>query len=459
MAPSQSKIAAADLLDVKCSMDHQAANYIKSAKRFKQIITDFKERDDAIPIPAWKVLPSPFNRLGAPLNMQYAHCELGPNIHNKGFDPSRPKPGLVVNRTDPEKIKRLKAHAANMRGAAHGLYPPIQIASAECHYECVGGNHITVVIQFYESEYTSPITNLTFKVPKDDPELKDKVKTGHAYIVLRDDVPDEDLAFVSEYLNSDQNENQCTSEMSTLSQVNDEYQKELKNTPHPKVSKIVQMVSSSSLVKLRPDSIGDMAHYASNQSGTGYVQELVEWHSRIVNPKELSVSARWMGDTAKTLGKLYPIMMMGFTFIQYRGDLKFVQTRPLPDLSRTIGLPQLNVLMKDPTNLDVSETYCRDNRKALDAEFQDRLGKSRARSMFHVFEEAASRLLLSQSLNVEFDHNVSGKFSKEKLIALRSAWITHIEEKTFELKGVIEKFNLVADGDENLKASVDEVFA
>ena len=41
-----------------------------------------------------------------------------------------------------------------------------------------------------------------FSAPPDEQELKDRVATGHSYFVLRDDVPDEDLIFLSEYLNS-----------------------------------------------------------------------------------------------------------------------------------------------------------------------------------------------------------------------------------------------------------------
>ncbi len=89
------------MLKVKCGTDHQPQQFVKAAKRFKEIIAKWKERDEPIPIKAWKVLPSPFNRLGVGLNMMYVHCDIGPNIHKTGFDPSRPKPGVVVNRTDP----------------------------------------------------------------------------------------------------------------------------------------------------------------------------------------------------------------------------------------------------------------------------------------------------------------------------------------------------------------------
>ena len=213
-------------------------------------------------------------------------------------------------------------------------------------------------------------------MPADDDDLREKVQTGHHYIVLRDDIPDEDLAFVSEYLNSDQNQNQCTSEMSTLAQVLSAVEQELKNTPHPKVSAIVQAVAQASLVKQRPDNVGDMAHYVTNLIGTGYVNELMSWHSRHVNPKDMSITPRWLGDTAKTLGKESPLMLLAFTFVQYRGEVKLEQARPLPDVSRAVGLPELTSLVKDRTNLRMAEEMVRDNRKLLANELEKLLGSN-----------------------------------------------------------------------------------
>ncbi len=459
MAPAQSKNAA-EALDIKCSTDHQPTVYVKAAKRFKQIISDYKESDEAIAIPPGKVFVSPFNRLGVYLNLMYAHEDLGPNIHKKGYDPSRPKVGVVSRRTDPAKVKRLKEHALNMQSASPSLYPPLSASSAYDCFECVGGNHLTLVFRFYETNYTSPITGITYVVPEDENELRDKVSRGHNYIVLRDDVPDDDMKFLSEYLNSDQNQNQCTSEISTLAAVDKAVKDELKVTPHPKVSKIVQVVSAESMVKLRPDSIGDMAHYANNLIGTGYVSEVVHWHSRNINPKEMSVSPRWLGDAAKTFGKTYPIVLMGCTFVQYRGELKLEQVRPLPDISRAIGLPELNNQMKDPTNLNACEEYCRDNRKLLTEE-QKKLFNSppKASSCFNIFEEAATRLLFTKSLgSVGFDHNVSGKFTIEKLKSLRHHWVKMLEATYDELVGLAARFDIgVVEGSDTKEKGEEEV--
>ncbi len=459
MAPAQSK-AAHELLDVKCSTDHQPSNFMKAAKRFKAIITTYAERDEPVPIQAWKVLPSPKNRLGAPLNLGYVHSDLGPNIHKKGYDATRPKPGVVVHRTSPQKIQALKAHAEAMISGAPHMFPTYHFASPEVCFECVGGNHLTVVIRFYEAGYTSPVTNIKYVVPDDEEDLRDRVNRGHSYIVLRDDVPEDDLTFLSEYLNSDQDQNQCTSEVSSLSAVNKALLEELKVTPHPKVGKIVQTVSALSMIKLKADSIGDLAHYCANLANTPYVTEIINWHSRNVNPKEISISPRWLGDIAKTLGKSCPIVLKTMPLIQWRGELKLEQVRPLPDIARTIGMPEVNAQMKGTSNIEFCETFCGDSRRMLEMFLNKQVGEPMANALFNDFEEAAVRLLFSKSLGVvKFEHSVAGKFTNAKLESLRHSWLPHIENNYDQLCGLRVKFGIVDMHAADAEKPDDEVHA
>ncbi len=299
MAPNQSKQAASDALQVKCTTDHEPAKFVKDSKRFAILIETWKERDEPMPIQCWKVLPSPFNRM---INLQYVHGNLAPGMHTKGFDPTRPKPGCVIHRTDPKAITRLKDHAVAVQSVAPELFPELHSASPECCYECVGGNHLTLTFRFYHGSYTSPVTGITYAVPDDEHALRDRVERGRSYVVLKDGIPDDDASFIAEYLNSDQNQNQGTSEMQVLQSTHKVVEAELKVTPHPQVSKVTQKVAAQSMVKLKADTIADHAHYCINLSGTPYIDELIAWHARNVNPKEMSVSPRWMGDLAKTLG-------------------------------------------------------------------------------------------------------------------------------------------------------------
>eukprot|EP00973_Karenia_brevis_P013108 1778600-Karenia_brevis.AAC.1 len=446
-------------LDPKCTPEHNASVFVKAAKRFRQILADYKERDQPMAIKAWKILPSPLNRLGAPLNIQYIHNGLASNVHKKGYDPARPKPGVVIRRTNADKLKRLKEHALAMVSPTPRLFPPMHVDSPECCYECAGGNHLTTMIKMYEAKMTSDITHMTFHVPVDDKDLADVVDSGHIYYILRDDIPDADVEFLSEYLNSDQNENQCTSEISTLAQVDRAITKELVKTPHPKVSTIVKIVSGESMLKLRPDSIGDMAHFCINLAGTDAIKQLLAWHGRYIDPREMSISHRWLGDVAKIVGKPYPLVLMGLTFCQYRGEHKVVQTRPNPDISRSIGLPELNAMMKNIEQLRSTEEFLRDTIKMFEETFKNKLiSKDTSNMMFNWLQEAAARLLLSKDLNLEFDHKVSGKWTYPKLEELRKFWVKHIEYAfKDQLDGLQEDFGLAPEDEKAEPAGQEEV--
>ena len=369
-------MADSKLFNPKVTPDaHNIGAMVKATKRYKTIIEDFREKDQPFPVLAWKILPSPWNRLGAPLNMMYIHHELALGIHTKGFDPTRPRAGVIVRRTNPDKIKRLKAHALSMQAVAKSLWPQLNLDSPECVYECISSNHLQTVFKMYQTGYTSPLVNITFIVPDDEQDLKDRIEIGHPCWILRDDIPDEDMIFLSEYLNSDQNENQTTSEISTLSQVNSFVEQELEKTPHPQVAKIVALVSQHSLLKLKADNIADFAHFSTNLNpSSGLLKELVSWHSRHINPKEICIVPRWLGEIAKILGKEFYLVLFGCTLIQYRADQKQEQTRPLPDISRAISAPELNGLMKDTTNIGKVQEFLYHSRMALLEPLQQRMG-------------------------------------------------------------------------------------
>jgi hypothetical protein len=152
-------------------------------------------------------------------------------------------------------------------------------------------------------------------------------------------------------------------------------------------------------------------------------------------------------------------MPLALTMVHYCGDVKLEQVRPLPDISRCVGLPELNAITKDPTNLNIAEEVARDNRKLFEAEFLKCLAnESKGQSMFNDFEEALGRLLLSKSLgNVKFNHNVSGKFSVSKAKALQQCWVNHLEKEHDELSGLAGRFGLLPDDDNDGIAGQEEV--
>ena len=193
--------------------DHNANVFVKSSARYRNIL-----QQHGLPhgtggeprrIPPNKVLPSPFNRRGRPYNFQYIHMELCPNIKKDGFRQDRPSPGIVVRRSG-DNLVRLHATSRELMVTCGKLLPSMTIDET-ANRECLGGNHLTMALRMFGASYTSSISGARFEV-KGDEELKDVCVEGHHYIELDENVSDDDCKFLSELLNSDQNQNQTNSE-------------------------------------------------------------------------------------------------------------------------------------------------------------------------------------------------------------------------------------------------------
>ena len=200
---------------VECGEHHDMRNYAKASLRMKHIVQTYGlplGAPEAKRCPPQTVLVSPFNRMGRPVNLPYIHFDLAPKIGKDGFNPKRPVPGFVVKRTKPDTLARLIKHNEEMYAANSTLLPPRNFKGAETNRECLGGNHLSIVLLMYQTGYSSPLSQYTCKVPKDDEALALVVQEGHFYYELSDDIPDEDCEFLSEILNSDQNQNQANSE-------------------------------------------------------------------------------------------------------------------------------------------------------------------------------------------------------------------------------------------------------
>lgn len=286
---------------IKLTDQHNGAMFIKSNKRYKQIMKDYLVRENAIPFHWTLILASPFNRMGQPLNMVYVQQDLIPGIVDRGFNPKRPHPGFLVNRGgNGAALERLNHHNKVMRGGSSKMYPRY-VYRPDAVMECLGGNHLTISAESIGSGMTND-KGKTWAVPADDEDCRYLVDKGHIYFELRGDLPDDDARFLSEYLNSDQNQNQQNSEISTLRHVALKVKAHLEKTPHPRTQVVVAEVLEESIVKLRADEIADMCQYAIGFANTPYLDEFFQWYGQHVNPKELSVSSRWMGELAKAFG-------------------------------------------------------------------------------------------------------------------------------------------------------------
>ena len=453
------------MMPVKPAMgeDNVPRTYAKASLRYQSLVQKHglpRGKPQPRRIPCTEILPSHLNRLGRPLNIQYIHQDLAPSIQKEGFNPDRAQIGMVVRRTQSDRLGRLHAHSIEMHKAMGDMLPPL-VVNEHANKECLGGNHLTMTLRMYNSAYKSPITGAACVIGEDDIQLQlaasSKTGEGHLCWELDDDILDEDCTFLSEMLNADQNQNQCNSEdhlRRTMQCVLDRLM--TAERPHVPTSKVVDIVTKESLVKVRSEEVGDTAQLVASLGP--YNNELHAWYGENVNPRELTISPRWMGELSRAWGSDITLCKLAACFLQYRGISKLEQTRPTPDISRTIDGPLVNALGgKNKENLIAMEELLRSNRVTFEAYLAERCGHRTAVKMFHAFEELSIRLLCGKTLIMGIPHKVSGKWSLEKAKELQAAWVQHIVRSRKDIDDMIVKFDIGRD--DNVEEKEDVVRA
>ena len=142
------------------------------------------------------------------------------------------------------------------------------------------------------------------------------------------------------------------------------------------------------------------------------------------------------------MGKSRPYCKLAAMFVQYRGLTVLQQTRPNPDVSRSIDVPLLTALAQEKTKLDECEEFLRNNRELFQSYLVEKLDQHNAASLFNDLEEAVMRLLCGKSLVVEFEHGVSGKWPLAKARLTQAGWARYLSTNYLPLVDIIDKFGV-----------------
>jgi hypothetical protein len=204
-------------LEVQVNEKMASVNVIKANKRAMTLLKEYLISDDPQRIHCDKILCSPQNRGGAPPNIAYVHTSIATNVKVDGYSPQRPQPGLLRRLTDRPRIDAVVKHNEVFSGSSSG-YPPI--VKNMVGFECAAGNHLTLAIKLFAHKQKLLGTGEVFESDSDE-ALKLVCQEGHLYFILREDTPDEDLRFLSDWRNADQNQNQGNSEMQLMVTVNE----------------------------------------------------------------------------------------------------------------------------------------------------------------------------------------------------------------------------------------------
>ena len=168
-----------------------------------------------------------------------------------------------------------------------------------------------------------------------------------------------------------------------------------------KVGNVITEIMQSSVVKLKPENISDVAHFVIKLGDMN--AEYVREHAQKVNPKELTASTAWFGHLSRTIPQEYPLVKATTVHVHYDGDEVSTQSRPTPDIARSIKDTMLAALVRDVDKLKGCEKLLADNRKDVEGHFMKALGNNKAKGLLHMFETNVVRMLFGMSLHQQFN--------------------------------------------------------
>jgi hypothetical protein len=267
MAANMVAKAAVAATEVKVTSEHQAHVMVKANKRAMALIEKFKVHDEPIALDIDTVGVSKYNRGGQEPNMQYVHQDLCANVKLDGFNPHRLTPGIVVVLKSAKLLDELVAHNQRLQ-VGSSAYPPL--FPQKLKHDCLGGNHLTLATRIFKHGMKSTITgdvyNLTQVLDKD---LVNTCEQGLKYWVLDEGIYDntDDLVFLSEWKNADNNQNQMNSEMQLLKHAQQELRIELERNKLAKTTVVTAKVMQKSMVKLKADNVVNAVSFVHSIGG------------------------------------------------------------------------------------------------------------------------------------------------------------------------------------------------
>ena len=320
----------------------------KLAARVEETLTEVlypepKQIDPNLVMPSW------LNRLGASPNVQHVHFGILKSIQTSSYDRSRPLAGICVEIKSPEGIKKLLDHNRRFT-VGNKLLPQIldSVATGGTLYASLACTHLNLAFRAIKNNIDSPIGNLSDLM--EQASLKETVQNGHRWWVLPETCAKERQIDISLWRNQDQNENQRIHELEILQTIKHAAESFLKAGK----DKVVfgDLVAASQ--KRNPSKVAEVAWLKLTKHYIGFlengvpelVDDLHEYHSTFVDPKDLCVSVNFFGclDQEEALKKC-PQVRHYLTTTQYTNEKTKAQAGD-PSISQFLEAPQITSFCK-----------------------------------------------------------------------------------------------------------------
>ena len=308
------------------------------------------------------VLVDLHNRLGAAPNVLHIHKGILYSFLKNSYDRTRPAIGICIEYTSEQGIKRLLEH--NMRFTKGSKFlPPILEGLKVPLYGSLACTHLNISFRILKNGTPSPVGDLSHLL--DQPNLKEVAINGHRWWVLKESVPKERLMDISLWRNQDQNENQGAHEIEILMTIKSSAEQFLKSGKETvTLGDLVASASRKNPAKIQITTWQTLSRFYIGFLENGVVElmdELSEFHSENVDPREVSVSMAFYQLLHSEEGlKKCPQVRHYLLLCQYTKDKLKASSGGGPGVSQFLEATQITSFLKKPDQVAALEKTIRD---------------------------------------------------------------------------------------------------
>ena len=410
--------------------DTDAGKFRKLAERVEETLTKESLFPEPKQLDPCTVLVAPFNRDGAPPNVKHIHHTILKSFKEKGFDRSRPHVGICVMYTSEEGKKKLLEHNKRF-SKGNPLLPPIEDGKAL--YGSLAGSHLNLALRCIKAKTSSPVGDLG-DLYLTTPKVQDTVNNGHRWFILPETVSKVAQLDISLWRNQDQNENQGTHEIEILQTVKTTAEDLSKGANKVTQGDLVARAARRNAAKISPLSLQTLTKFYVGFLENGkldLVDDLVDFHSTNVDPKELVVStAFYQCLTSEPILQKCPYMRLSLVCTQYSTEKLRAQAGGA-SISCFLESTQIVTLCKKTDLLVNVENKLAEARKVYLPLLEPTLGEKQARLELQVYADLILRCLLAKPWP-ELDPKVdvpAGRYSNDSPKNLGICWAKYLDKK------------------------------
>ena len=271
----------------KLGSESDALKAGKLAKRVEATLQTCLNKEPRVIDPR-ALLVAPANRDGAPPNLQHVHRGILASFAKAGFDSTRPSVGICVQFVSPEGKKRLLEHNRKFT-KGNELLPPIEEDMAL--YGALAGTHLNIALRVLRHGVPSPAVDVQALVEPGS-SLHDIVHHGHRWWVLPESTSHASQVEVSLWRNQDQHENQGAHEIEILRGIMSTCEHMAITRSKLLLGDIIAKAQQRTPVRLGDRVLTGLTKYLTRYlegDGQHLMEELFQFHSAVVNPREVQV--------------------------------------------------------------------------------------------------------------------------------------------------------------------------